>query len=245
MPSFFKKNKTIYDDPTNGERWYQEDLANATEASHKANVKNMEVAKEYFVKGQNPGISSESGKMLKPPPGYDFFDGKVCQAVGLVKNGFGQAKICGRQATMILQVAQFEPDIPKSPSSELTEDVLSAFAYGGPNPVPAAEGKKKGHMVTDPMANGRPVCAYHSMALTRDILHVADGGVIPDTRRKVPEMVITDPWTLRHERPWRAVGTDQNFTHLFNGIESVTVRTVEYKAYLGSLGVLPEDGRLM
>ena len=85
----------------------------AFKAGQERLAKQIKNAKEH---GVNPGISSEAGRIIPPPPGYDIFAGKVCDGPGLVKARFGQPKICGRKATVALQVVHFEPDIPRSPS---------------------------------------------------------------------------------------------------------------------------------
>lgn len=252
MPSFFKKNQTLYDDPQNGQRWNAEDLANVTENFHKQNAKNVEAAKDAKDRGVKLGLKSEAGRMIPPPPGWDLLADRVCSGPGLVKQGFGQPKVCGRQATAFLQVAHFEPDVPKSPSGELTTEVLAYVAYGasaGPNPVPAATGPRKGKMIADPGVvgpNSKFVCPFHSQALYRNSLHPEDNnGIVPVAPKLTGELVVSPIEDVESFGMHRVVATDPNFTYLASKTGRMTVRTWEYCRYLDSLGLLPEDGRLM
>lgn len=240
MPSYFKKPNTIYRDPVNGERWYQEDLANAAEALNVANAKNAEAVKDAKGRGVKPGISSETGRIIPPPPGYDPLADKVCQGPGLVKNGFGQSRICARRATAFLQVAHFTPDVPDSPSTELIEASLASYAYGGPNPIPAASGKRKGSMVADPMANGRPVCAFHAQSLYRESIHPEDGGTVPEMPKLTGDVVMGLD-ALTPGRPFRCVSQDSNFVWVTDGMITVMAHRADYVRLLREYGLLPED----
>ena len=252
--SYFRNPNPEYNDPQNGSRWRAEDLANVTKHHHKQLAKMAEVIKEAKNRGINPGIKLEQGRMVPPPPGYDVFSGRVCQAPGKVKNGWGAERICGRQATATIQTLDpenFTPDTAGVPSAELTNDVLAYMAYGataGPNPIPAATGPRKGRMLQPEGTvgpNAKFVCPFHSQVKYRDLLHVDDGGVIPDDRLKVPELNIGSIADIESFGFHRVIATDPNLTYLANRTATLTVRTPEYCRYLDSLGLLPEDGRLM
>jgi hypothetical protein len=202
-------------------------------------------------RGIKPGISSEAGRMVPPPPGYDQFAGKVCSGPGVKRNGFGAAKICGRQATAALQALDpenFTLDAPRYPSPQLTNDALAYMAYGasaGPNPVVAASGPRKGRMVADPGTvgpNSRFVCHFHSQGLYKDALHPEDnGGIVPEA----PKVTGGDPVfgldKLTPGRPFRAVSQDANFVWASDGKVTVMCHRADYVRLLASYDLLPDD----
>jgi hypothetical protein len=245
--SFFKKPNSIYRDPDNGARWKAEDEAKV-KAHFQAQQATVEAQiKDAVSKGINPGIKSEPGGIIPPPPNYDPYHGKVCLGPGLKRNGFGNAKVCGRQAVAVLQTAHFESEAPKAPSPELTNAALAYMAYGasaGPNPVVAASGPIKGKMIADPGTAGpgsKFVCGYHSQGLYRDALHPEDnGGKVPEAPglgKPLMGLSHLDP-----RRQWRSTGSDPNFCSVTDGRVTVLASTREYVAHLAEYGSLPEFG---
>jgi hypothetical protein len=245
MPSFFKRPTTEYSDPVNGQRWKAEDMALVTKNFQAQNAKVDDQIKDAKGRGIKTGIKSEAGRMIPPPPSYDQFNGKVCSGPGVKRSGFGQPKICGRQATATLQVAHFEADIPRSPSAELTNDVLAHFAYGGAaNPVPAATGPRVGKLVTDPgMAgpNSKFVCAYHAQGLYQSALHPDDNNGIVPKAPKITGDVVIGLDKLTPGRPFRAVSQDGNFVWVSDGKVTVMCHRADYVALLAEYGLLPDD----
>jgi hypothetical protein len=211
-----------------------------------SNARNAEAIKAVKGRGVKAGISSEAGKMVPAPKGYDPLADKVCQGPGLVKNGFGQARICGRQATAFLDVAHFEPDVPRSPSNELTEAALAFMAYGGAShPVPAATGPRKGKMLPPNGAigpNSRPVCLFHSQALYRDALHPEDnGGIVPEAPRATGGDPVFGLDKLTPGRPFRCVSSDANYCWVSDGLTTVMCHRADYVRLLAEFGLLPDD----
>lgn len=187
--SFISKpyNNPLYSDPGDGDRWLAEDQAAASRINQKANDGNAAVVKDYVLKGENPRISGERVAHIIPPPkGYDAFEGRVCLGPGLVKNGRGNPRICGRQAVLVLK--HFVHTAPKPARVPDLEAAMALDAYGGVGTI-VATSPSMGHIVPDPNmppGDGDDFrCFYHGMTDHKEDLHPDDnGGIIPDNSPK-------------------------------------------------------------
>jgi hypothetical protein len=252
MPSFFKRPTTEYSDPVNGQRWKAEDTALVTKHYEAQSAKLNEQIKDAKGRGVKTGISSEAGKMIPPPPGLDPFHGKKCMGPGKVKGGFGNPRICGRQAVGVLRT--FKPDLPDNPSIESQSTAanrrLAMEAYGGGYDPSASDFYKarmyadavpKGGMVPDPLGSSAVfVCQFHGMAGYKDSLHPDDGGIVPEAPKLTGDVVFGLD-KLTPGRPFRSVGQDANFVWVSDGKVTVMCHKADYVALLAEYGLLPDD----
>lgn len=221
-----------------------------TEAAFEASRQRVEAGiKDAVSRGIKPGISSEPGKMIPPPPSFDPFHGKVCLGPGLEKGGFGKPRICGRPAVAVVRT--FHPEDTKSPTLEdqaaKVNAALATQTYAGASDkVYAGGGPRKGHMIPGESQVGkdeRTACYFHSLAAHREHLHPDDsGGVIPEAKstRQAPVIGLD---ALNPGRQWRVLASDPNFTAVTDGLVTTLVGTRDYVRYLAANGTLPEDGQ--
>lgn len=250
MTSFYHKPQTLYSDPDNGARWKAEDEASVKAQFEVQQARVNASIKSAVDRGVKPGIEGEPGHIIPPPPSFDPFHGKVCLAVGVQKNGFGQPKICGRQAIAVLRT--FAPDVPEAVSAEARAAELNAMlamqVYGAGNTrIPVGGGPAVGHMVKDPLgppgADEHFVCYFHGMAAHKDHVHPDDNqGIVPDVTPK-PDKPLMGLAHLNSARQWRTVQSDPNFCAVTDGITTALVPTRDYIVFLRENGTLPESGQ--
>jgi hypothetical protein len=227
------------------------DRDSATDAVRNANAQVNAGIMDAVSRGVPLGISGDSvGQIIPPPPSFDKFHGRVCLGPGLQKNGFGNPKVCGRQAVAVLRT--FAAGVPEKLSVDEQAAKLNAKvamqAYAGTNnKIYAGGGPSVGHMILDPAGplgdDEHYVCYFHGQAAHRNHLHPDDNnGIVPDVN-PAPEKPVIGLGFLDPVRQWRTVCSDPNLCSVTDGITTVLVKTREYISYLQDHGSLPPNGQ--
>jgi len=167
---------------------------------------------------------------------------------GLKKNGFGNPKVCGRQAVSVLRT--ISPEVPEKISLESRAAEMHARfamqAYGGTNArIPAGGGPMVGHQVPDPLAppgaDEDYRCFYHGVTAHKNDLHPDDnGGFIPPVGPE-PEKPIFGLEHLDSTRPFRAVGQDASYVWVTDGKVTVMAHKRDYIDLLAKYNLLPSE----